>query len=268
MTAGELLREVRHRHGLTQAQLAARARTSQAAISRIERDLVSPSVETLRELLDLMGEELVLEGRPVDYGFDRTLLRQNLAFGPEDRMRRTAEWANTVRRIQRGLRPTPEFDPIPALEALSREGVDFVVIGGIAGGAHGSAYPTYDLDVAYRRTADNLGRLATALRQLHATLRGAPRDLPFQLDARELAAGANFTFDTDVGPLDILGDPAGAPPYDRLHADAGVVEVRGHPVHVASLDHLIAMKKASGRPKDELAAMEYRTLSDELRAPR
>ena len=54
MTAGTLLREARARHGLTQRQLAARARTSQAAISRIERDLVSPSVATLTTLLDLL----------------------------------------------------------------------------------------------------------------------------------------------------------------------------------------------------------------------
>jgi transcriptional regulator with XRE-family HTH domain len=79
VTAGELLREVRRRHGLTQRQLAARARTSQAAISRIERDLVSPSVEMLASLLDLMGEALELGAAPIDYGHDRSLLRENLA---------------------------------------------------------------------------------------------------------------------------------------------------------------------------------------------
>ena len=73
-----MLAEVRRRHGLTQARLAARARTSQAAISRIERGLVSPSVSTLAGLLDLMGEELVLGAEPIDYGHDRTLLRENL----------------------------------------------------------------------------------------------------------------------------------------------------------------------------------------------
>ena len=79
MTAGELLRETRRRHGLTQGQLAARARTSQAAISRIERDVVSPSVVTLATLLDLMGEELQLGATPIDFGHDVTLNRQMLA---------------------------------------------------------------------------------------------------------------------------------------------------------------------------------------------
>jgi transcriptional regulator with XRE-family HTH domain len=102
--AGRLLRETRRRHGLTQAQLAARARTSQAAISRIERGLVSPSIATLATLLDLMGEELVLESQPIDYGHDRTLLQQNLVHTPEARIRRQAEWSRGVRKIQGAAR--------------------------------------------------------------------------------------------------------------------------------------------------------------------
>jgi transcriptional regulator with XRE-family HTH domain len=103
MTSGELLREARRRHGLTQRQLADRARTSQAAISRIERDLVSPSVDTLAHLLDLLGEELALEARRIDYGHDVTLLQQNLAEAVTDRVRRQASWANSVLELQRGV---------------------------------------------------------------------------------------------------------------------------------------------------------------------
>jgi transcriptional regulator with XRE-family HTH domain len=88
---------------VTQQQLADRARTSQAAISRIERDLVSPSVDTLAHLLDLLGEELELEARPIDYGHDVTLLRQNLAEAVTQRVRRQAAWANGVRELQRGF---------------------------------------------------------------------------------------------------------------------------------------------------------------------
>lgn len=78
VSAGELIRAARARHGLTQAQLAIRARTSQAAISRIERGLVSPSVETLQKLLAMVNEELVLEARELDWGHDRTLNEVNL----------------------------------------------------------------------------------------------------------------------------------------------------------------------------------------------
>ncbi len=98
---GELLREARTRHGLTQTALAARARTSQAAISRIERDVVSPTVQTLARLFDLVGEKLVLEAQPIDYGHDRTLLRRNLALTPEERVMRGVAWSNTVRSFPR-----------------------------------------------------------------------------------------------------------------------------------------------------------------------
>jgi hypothetical protein len=145
--------------------------------------------------------------------------------------------------------------------------VDFVLIGGMAGIARGSSYPSYDIDVAYARDAENLDRLAAALQKLGATLRGAPSDLPSHPDAKTLKAGSHFTFDTPYGSLDILSDPSGAPPYERLKAAADPAEVEGEPLLVASLDHLIAMKEASGRTKDKLMATEYRTLSDRVRAP-
>lgn len=96
MTAGELLAVVRRRHGLTQTQLAARARTSQAAISRIERDLVSPSVAMLASLLDLMGEELRLSAERVEYGHDRELLQENLTLSPAERIAQGAYLSRLV----------------------------------------------------------------------------------------------------------------------------------------------------------------------------
>ncbi|HEY7560588.1 MAG TPA: helix-turn-helix transcriptional regulator [Gaiellaceae bacterium] len=105
MTPGRLLRDARRRHGVTQEQLAARAGTSQAAVSRIERDVVSPSVSTLAGLLDLLGEELELSASPIDYGHDRTLIETNLRFTPEDRIRRQAEWSRGMRAFQGVARP-------------------------------------------------------------------------------------------------------------------------------------------------------------------
>jgi transcriptional regulator with XRE-family HTH domain len=104
VTAGELLREVRLRHGLTQAQVAARARTSQAAISRIERGVVSPSVATLAQLVDLMGEELTLDARPIDYGIDRTLIQENLKRTPEERIDFMVSFSSFVREFQGAAR--------------------------------------------------------------------------------------------------------------------------------------------------------------------
>jgi transcriptional regulator with XRE-family HTH domain len=105
MTSGQVLREARRRHGLTQQQLADRASTSQAAVSRIERDLVSPSVDTLTHLLDLLGEELALEARPIDYGHDVTLLQKNLRRTVSQRIDHGASFANFVVR-NRGVART------------------------------------------------------------------------------------------------------------------------------------------------------------------
>jgi hypothetical protein len=163
--------------------------------------------------------------------------------------------------------PDAEFDPGALLDVLGAHDVDFVLVGGLAGIAHGSAYNTFDLDIVYARDALNLERLVASLRELGASLRGAPAGLPLQLDAVTLRSGMNFTFTTSFGPLDILGDAAGAPAYHELRAASTEAEIRGRTVRVASLDHLIAMKEAAGRPKDKLMATEYRVLSDELRAP-
>jgi transcriptional regulator with XRE-family HTH domain len=98
MTPGEVLRDARRRHGVSQKRLATRASTTQSAISRIERDRVSPSVETLRELLFLLGEDLMLGSEQRDAGIDRTLTRENLSHTPSDRVRRGLEFADFVRR--------------------------------------------------------------------------------------------------------------------------------------------------------------------------
>lgn len=86
MSPGELLREARHRHGVSQKQLAMRASTTQSAISRIERGGVSPSVETLRELLFLLGEDLTLGAEKRNFGIDWTLNEERLKLSPSDRV--------------------------------------------------------------------------------------------------------------------------------------------------------------------------------------
>lgn len=99
---GQLLREARARHGVTQKQLAMRASTTQSAISRIERDRVSPSVETLGELLYLLGEDLTLDSGQRESGIDRTLNEANLALTPYQRVKRGLAFAEFVRRNRGG----------------------------------------------------------------------------------------------------------------------------------------------------------------------
>jgi len=151
------------------------------------------------------------------------------------------------------------------LGPLVSHGVNFVLIGGMAGIARGSSYPSYDLDIAYARDKGNVKRLASALDEIGVRLRGAPDDLPFQLDERAIENGANFTFITPFGDLDVLADVAGVRRYDELLADSEEKDIFGLPVRVASFDHLIAMKRAANRPKDRNMLEEYVVLADEIR---
>lgn len=105
-TPGELLREARRRHGVSQKSLAIRAGTTQSAISRIERDRVSPSVETLRRLLHLVGEDLTLGSGPRDFGIDRTLIQGRRRLSPGDRVREGIEFSDMVRRNRGAARKT------------------------------------------------------------------------------------------------------------------------------------------------------------------
>ncbi len=93
---GQLLREARKRHNVSQKRLAARAGTTQSAISRIESDRVSPSVDTLWGLLYLLGEDLTMGAESRDWGIDRSLLYERLRLTPAERVDYGLAFANIV----------------------------------------------------------------------------------------------------------------------------------------------------------------------------
>src|SRR5260370_19485204 len=107
-----------------------------------------------------------------------------------------------------------------ALSALVDAGVNFVIVGAYAAYAHGANQLTQDLDVCYERTPENLKRLASVMKDLHASLRGAPENLPFLMDERTLAQGMNFTLTTDFGDLDLLGELSVVGQFSELASDA------------------------------------------------
>jgi hypothetical protein len=157
------------------------------------------------------------------------------------------------------------FAPLDAIEALIGHRVRFVVIGGFAAQLHGSSLLTGDLDICYAWEDENLDRLVGALQGLHASLRGAPRGVPFRLDSKSLAAGDHFTFDTDAGALDCLGTPSGIPGgFEELERASEEFEIDAYRVKVASIDDLIRMKRAAGRPKDLRVVEELGALRDEI----
>jgi len=146
------------------------------------------------------------------------------------------------------------------LEFLGRHEIECVIIGGVAGALHGSALPTTDLDICYSRTPANLIKLATALNSVNARLRDAPSDLPFLLDEETLRKGLNFTFATDVGDLDLLGEVKGVGFYDQTVEGASSFEVLGYRFTVIALAKLLLAKRTAGRPKDMIAVAELEAI--------
>jgi len=149
-----------------------------------------------------------------------------------------------------------------ALTALAGARVRFVIVGGLAMTIHGSAYVTFDLDFCYARDAENLSRLAEALRPHRPRLRGAPEGLPFRLDEEALRNGLNFTLTTDLGDIDLLGEVAGVGDYAAALDSSISVELFGVSFDVLTLEVLIASKRAAGRPKDLLMLPELEALRE------
>jgi predicted nucleotidyltransferase len=151
------------------------------------------------------------------------------------------------------------------LPLLVRHRVKFIVIGAGAALAHGSARATYDVDVVYARDKSNLAALVEALIPYHPYLRGAPPGLPFRWDERTLASGLNFTLTTTLGDLDLLGEVTGGGSYEQLLPFTQEMRAFGVRCRFVTLEKLIELKRAAGRPKDFEAIAELQALLDERR---
>jgi hypothetical protein len=149
------------------------------------------------------------------------------------------------------------------LGALARANVDFILVGGLAATAHGSARLTQDIDVVYSRTPGNIDRLVEALQPHRPYLRGAPRDLPFAWSAETVRRGLNFTLTTALGDIDLLGEIAGGGDYRNLRPHTVRLELFGRSCLCLDLPTLVRVKRAAGRPKDFEAIAELEALLEE-----
>lgn len=148
--------------------------------------------------------------------------------------------------------------PTRLLVKLADAGVDFVVIGGIAVVVQGHIRTTRDLDITYGTSPGNLEALGQALVGLDARLRGVTEVVPFVPDGRTLRGAELLTLETSDGSLDLLAAPPGAPPYPKLRSRAERVDIEDRDVLIASIEDLVAMKRAAGRPRDleDIEALE------------
>ncbi len=150
-------------------------------------------------------------------------------------------------------------------ELFSQHDVDCILIGGWAASLHGSMRSTVDVDFVYSRRQENIRRLVACVKPLQPALRGAPAGLPFKFDEPTIQHGLNFTLTTTLGDLDLLGEVSGGGEYEDLLPHTEVLEVFGLPIRCVTLERLIQLKRAAGRPKDLEAIAELTALLEERR---
>lgn len=149
------------------------------------------------------------------------------------------------------------------IRVLFEAEVEFIIVGGAAATAHGSARLTLDLDVVYNRSARNIEQIVSALRPIQPYLRGAPPGLPFEWSVETVQKGLNFTLITKLGALDLLGEIVGGGTYEKLLPDTIKIEVGGVECLCLSLNRLIEVKRAAGRPKDLETVAELERIQQE-----
>lgn len=160
----------------------------------------------------------------------------------------------------------PDADTLPRfydlLRVLCEHEVAFVLIGGFAVSLQGYVRTTKDIDVVPESTRENVSRLWDALTAVAARPAEIsdfrPSELPmtFTVDGL-IEGGGNWVLYTTLGRLDLMPyveDTDGELTYDELRESAERVDLAeiGHPIWVASVEHLIGMKEHANRDQDRI----------------
>jgi len=151
------------------------------------------------------------------------------------------------------------------LRRLLRNGVEFVIVGGLAAIAHGAQRMTQDLDITAAFTSENMARLLAALRDVHPRNATRPDLGELKASPEELARYRNLYLLTDIGRLDVLGELPPIGGYAEALVHALKVEIFGSACAVLGLEDLIRIKRSLARPKDQEVAAELEMIRERLR---
>lgn len=149
------------------------------------------------------------------------------------------------------------------LKRLNDHGVEYVVVGGAAATMHGSARGTLDLDICSPLNRANLQRILDALRDINPRFRFHPAKPALWDDVDRLVSFRNLNLETDLGPLDILGEITGIGGFEEVARQVISMDLGGSTIRVLNLAALVEAKRAVGRRKDLLALPELERLRDQ-----
>ncbi len=152
------------------------------------------------------------------------------------------------------------MDPFDVALELAKTPVRFVLIGGLAMQCHGSNHQTEDTDISFATDPENLELLVAWINQYHPRPLAFPPYNNFQVSSDLIIRARFLILKTDLGPIDLLKNPDGIDSFEELWKRSFVIHKNELSVRFASIDDLIAMKKAANRPKDQLHLMELYAL--------
>ncbi len=240
VVSANLLVEARRRAGLSQRELAARARVGQQEIARYERGRVTPSLERLRQLIAACGLELTFGLARADGSYDDVISRM-LAVQPAQRLARGLEDAESVRAAgaRAGGAAVPQ-DAVGVLRTLERVGLRYMLIGDLAEVLRGSPLlPMSGLVTIVPRAGESEALRAVLAVGRGRNVSGATKSL---LDAEE-----RWRLEVFGAELVVVPAPAGTTGYQDLCRDATelAIDDDGLGVSVASLVDLVRISEAS-----------------------
>jgi hypothetical protein len=138
------------------------------------------------------------------------------------------------------------------LTTLSKDNIEYILVGGMAAVLHGAPVTTQDIDIVHQRTSENVARLLAFLKKTNARYRGQPEGrILFPTEEVLLASGHN-NLATDLGPIDILCELAPGQGYEQLLPHTVTMENEDTVIKVVTLEKLIEIKTETGRAKDRL----------------
>ena len=157
----------------------------------------------------------------------------------------------------------PSLNPLPLLRALADEGVEYVLIGGLAAAMMGTTRVTRDIDLTYATNYENLERLALVLNRFEPRIKLLvdPTDGVVQITAALLRRERILQLITMAGEVDLLDKISGFATYGQVKKYARMQDV-GVSVQVLGIKGLIRAKKALKRPKDVQDLLELQALAE------
>lgn len=139
---------------------------------------------------------------------------------------------------------------VACLTALQQSGSEFILVGGLAAVLQGAPVQTYDVDVVYSRTRENVQRLIDVLNSIDAVFR-IQLERRLRPNASHLQGTGHLNLLTKFGPLDLLATIGDGFTYDDLvpHAQEMLIS-KAIRIRVLKLDQIIALKEKLGNEKD------------------